>query len=63
MSLHIGVIRFALSNSTPLMDLIYDTTDTDRNCPVFAHVVYDKTVATNIMSQSTGYGELVKAFV
>lgn len=63
MSLHIGVVRFALSNSTPIMDLIYDTTDTDRNCPIFAHVVFDKTVATNIMSQAPGYGELVEAFI
>ena len=63
MSLHIGVVRFALSNSTPIMDLLYDTTDTDRNCPVFAHVVYDKTVAVNIMSQSVGYGVLVEAFI
>jgi len=63
MSLHIGVVRFALSNSTPIMDLIYDTTDTDRNCPVFAHVVYDQTVARNIMSQATGLGVLVEAFV
>lgn len=63
MSLHTGVVRFALSNSTPIMDLLYDTTDTDINCPVFAHVVYDETVATNIMSQSIGMGELVEAFV
>lgn len=62
MSLHIGVVRFALSNSTPIMDLLYDTTDTDINCPVFAHVVYDKTVASNIISQSTGMGQLVEAF-
>jgi len=63
MSLHIGVIRFALSNSTPIMDLLYDTTDTDRNCPVYAHVVYDKTVSNNIMNQVTGLGVLIEAFL
>jgi len=62
MSLHIGVVRFALLNSTPIMDLLYDTTDTDRNCPVFAHVVYDQTVATKIMNQASGFGNLVEAF-
>jgi len=63
MSLHVGLVRFALSNSTPIMDLIYDTTDTDRNCPIFAHVVYDKTVATKIMNQVSGFGELVEAYI
>lgn len=61
MSLHVAVIRVALSNATPLVDFIYDTTDTDRNHPAFAHVIYDKQLVT-ILSSITGYGVSVHAF-
>ncbi len=44
MSLHIGVVRVALPDSSVLMDILYDTTDTDRNRPVYAHVIYDSNV-------------------
>jgi len=40
MSLHIGVVRIGLDDATPLVDIIYDTTDSDRNHPVFAHIAY-----------------------
>ena len=40
MSLHIGVVRIGLDDSTPLVDIIYDTTDSDRNHPVFCYVAY-----------------------
>lgn len=44
MSLFIGVIRIALADteSSLLMDILIDTTDSERNDGVFAHVVYDK---------------------
>ena len=61
MSLHLGVIRVALSNSTPLIDLIFDTTDTDRNCPIFAHIIYDDVMA-KIMVGLAGVGVAIKAF-
>lgn len=43
MSLHIGVVRIALSNdqASLLMDIIYDTTDSDRNRPIFCHIIFD----------------------
>ena len=40
MSLYLGVLRIGDENSTPLMDILYDTTDSDRNHPVFAHIAY-----------------------
>jgi hypothetical protein len=61
MSLHIAVIRIALANSTPLVDLIYDTTDTDLNRPVFAYIAYDKTVAL-VLSKSPNIGVAIHAF-
>lgn len=42
MSLHIGLVRlgFGDGDGTPLLDILYDSTDTDRNHPVFSHVPY-----------------------
>lgn len=40
MSLHIGLIRIGDENSAPIMDILYDTTDSDRNHPVFANIAY-----------------------
>jgi len=40
MSLHLGVVRVGDHQSTPLMDILYDTTDSDRNHPVFANVAF-----------------------
>ena len=51
MSLHIGVVRIGFDDSTPLLDIIYDTTDSDKNHPVYASVCYQ-----------SGIYELVKIF-
>jgi len=40
MSLHIGLIRIGDANSAPIMDILYDTTDSDLNHPVFANIAY-----------------------
>lgn len=40
MSLHVGVLRIGMWDGTPLVDILYDTTDSDRNHPVFTHVCY-----------------------
>lgn len=40
MSLHLGIVRIGLDDATPLADILYDTTDNDRNHPAFAHVFY-----------------------
>jgi hypothetical protein len=42
MSLHIGAVRIGDENSAPIMDILYDTTDSDRNHPVFANIAYSK---------------------
>jgi hypothetical protein len=42
MSLHLGVVRIGDENSNPIMDVLYDTTDSDRNHPVFANVGYSQ---------------------
>ena len=49
MSLHLGVVRISLDDSTPLVDILYDTTDSDRNHPVYAHIAY-----ANIMPMLIG---------
>jgi hypothetical protein len=40
MSLHIGVVRIGDSSSSPMMDIFFDTTDSDLNRPIFANVAY-----------------------
>ena len=63
MSLHIGVVRIANSNSTPLVDIIFDTTDTDLNCPIFSHMVFNDTVDHIFTTQGAGnFGTKVKAY-
>lgn len=58
MSLHIGVVRIGLDDSTPLVDILYDTTDSDRNHPVYAHVAYSSFMKPLIERLKTiGFGE------
>ncbi len=65
MSLFVGVVRLALSNSVPLADILYDTSDSDRNHPVFAFVSYHPAIdaAYELMSNlyKKDYGQLVQA--
>ena len=44
MSLHLGIVRMGLSNGMPLADILFDTTDSDRNHSAFAFVFYQKDV-------------------
>jgi len=46
MSFHVAVLRIASASPSGnvLIDLLYDTTDSDRNRPVFGHIVYDQQV-------------------
>lgn len=55
MSLHIGLLRISLNDNPAslLLDVIYDTTDSDRNRPVLAHLVYDKGFATILSALPT----------
>ncbi|OHC63417.1 MAG: hypothetical protein A2045_03895 [Rhodocyclales bacterium GWA2_65_20] len=45
MSLHLGLVRISLADSTPFVDILFDTTDSDRNHPVFAHLSYSPLAA------------------
>lgn len=40
MSLHLGIARVALDGARPIVDILFDTTDSVRNDSVFAHVAY-----------------------
>lgn len=66
MSLHLAVLRIALPNASVLVDILYDTTDTDKNRSVFCHVVYDATF-TGFLQNTTPevrdkfFGVFVKA--
>ena len=66
MSLHIAVVRIGLHDSTILADILYDTTDSNRNRPIFAHVAYDNRVAAVInflkIARNDDYGVCVKAY-
>ena len=66
MSLHIAVVRIGLDDSTILADILYDTTDSDRNHPIFAHVAYDKLMAEVIQglekARGDRYGVCVRAY-
>ena len=66
MSLHIAVVRIGLTDSTVLVDFLYDTTDSDRNYPIFAHVAYDNVAAATIQSleksKFDSYGVCVRAY-
>lgn len=42
MSLHLGVVRIGAGSNSLLMDILVDTTDSGRNIPSFACVVYDQ---------------------
>ncbi len=61
MSLHIGVIRIVLDNQDPLIDILYDTTDSDSNHPAYAHIIYDSSL-TDIMAGAIGLGVPIKAY-
>jgi hypothetical protein len=66
MSLHLGVIRIGLDDATPLVDILYDTTDSDRNHPAFAHVCYNMSIPLFLHSIQTAgkgkYGTPVQAY-
>ena len=66
MSLHIAVVRIGLNDSTILVDILYDTTDSDRNHPIFAHVAYDKLMTEVIrlltIARDDDYGVCVRAY-
>jgi len=72
MSLHLAILRIASSDDTfVLLDLLYDTTDADRNRPVFGHIVYDRQVGIilDILRQKFGakwfskqFGSTIKAY-
>ena len=66
MSLHIAVVRIGFDDATVFADILYDTTDSDRNQPVFAHVAYHKVAAFVIdaLQNANGknFGVCVKAY-
>ena len=66
MSLHIAVVRIGLDDATVFADILYDTTDSDRNQPIFAHVAYNPLVAAVIQdlqkARGDNYGVCVKAY-
>ncbi|ABI37131.1 hypothetical protein Shewmr4_0050 [Shewanella sp. MR-4] len=67
MSLHLALLRIAMPDASVLIDVLFDTTDTDKNRSVFCHVVYDLTFAnfldvlqTNVRERFLGV--FVKAY-
>ena len=66
MSLHIAVVRVGLDDSTILADILYDTTDSDRNHPIFAYVAYYDFMVEVIqfleIARGDSYGVCVRAY-
>ncbi len=58
MSLHIGLVRIGKQDSSPSLDILYDTTDSDRNHPVYASIIYDPYIGQLVeMLTKAGIGE------
>lgn len=66
LSLHIAIIRISLDDATVLVDILYDTTDSDRNHPIFACVAYNDLITNVIhvlkLAKKGDYGVCVKAY-
>lgn len=68
LSLHIGLLRIAIDNGgvSLLMDVLYDTTDSDRSRPVFAHIIYDQGLYNILLPAATyvrdHFGEQIQGF-
>jgi hypothetical protein len=65
MSLHVSVLRIGLSDSTPLIDILFDTTDSDINHPVFCHVMYNHAMGSVVKSLASigfDYGVPIVAY-
>ena len=62
MSPHLGVVRVTVGDSMHLLDILYDTTDTGINQPVFASVVYWRDLLKLIpLLPDQDFGRLVDA--
>lgn len=46
MSLHLALLRIALPDASVLVDILFDTTDTDKNRSVFCHIIYAPIIKT-----------------
>lgn len=63
MSLHLGVVRLALGQ-TPLVDILFDTTNNDRHLGAFAHVLFHRESEKLVTAANNAdWGERVRAFV
>ncbi|MFK7893146.1 MAG: hypothetical protein AB8B63_20195 [Granulosicoccus sp.] len=66
MSKHVGVVRLSLQDATPVLDVLFDTSDSDLNHPVFAHVTFGSNVCRIVEGidgfQQGRYGVQIKAF-
>ncbi|MBX2883044.1 MAG: hypothetical protein KTR32_24035 [Granulosicoccus sp.] len=66
MSKYVGVVRISLEDATPVLDVLFDTSDSDVNLPVFAHLSFGLNVCRiveEIEGFETGrFGVQIKAF-
>jgi len=60
MSLHVGVVRIG-DGPVPLLDVLFDTTDSDTHLPVFAYVVFVPTLAPMLAAMII-HDELPRAY-
>lgn len=61
MSLHIGITRIGWG-PLPLIDVLYDTTDTEQNTRAFCHVVYDASMAMHAARTGLDLGVPIAAY-
>lgn len=66
MSLHLGLVRIGNQDGEPLFDVLFDTTDSDRNHPVFATVAYNHVVKGTLEvskeEDDIELGEIISAY-
>lgn len=63
MSLHLGLIRIALPDSSVLVDVLVDTSMSDRHKRVFGHVVFDPSLKSVLDSTALNLGVSISAFL
>jgi hypothetical protein len=63
MSLHVGLVRIGVGAS-PLIDILFDTSDSSRNTHAFCHVLFHPSAkaCSDALGESISWGQQVAAF-
>lgn len=66
MSKYVGVVRISLQDTTPVLDVLFDTSDSDLNHPVFAHLSFGLNICHIVKGidgfEQNRFGVQIRAF-